>query len=97
MEQRFDERRSETGTGDAVTVERILNNEFYFPMEEEAIINRVAGSALEVFDLEDYYPNGNRMQVDMAQWLFEGFLLREKDFRMVPLCPPISALINIYQ
>jgi len=58
-----------------------LNNEFYFPMEEEAIINRVAGSALEVFDLEDYYPNGNRMQVDMAQWLFEGFLLREKDFR----------------
>jgi len=50
-------------------------------MEEEAIINRVANSALEVFDLEDYYPKGNRMQVDIAQWLFEGFLLREKDFR----------------
>lgn len=50
-------------------------------MEEEAIINRVANSALEVFDLEDYYPKGNRMQVDIAAWLFEGFLLREKDFR----------------
>lgn len=50
-------------------------------MEEETIINRVAGSLLEVFDLEDYYPNGSRMQVDIAQWLFEGFLLREKDFR----------------
>lgn len=50
-------------------------------MEEEAIINRVANSALEVFDLEDYYPKGNRLQVDIAQWLFEGFLLREKDFR----------------
>lgn len=50
-------------------------------MEEEAIINRVANSALEVFDLEDYYPAGKRMQLDMAQWLFEGFLLREKDFR----------------
>lgn len=48
---------------------------------EEEIINRVAGSALEVFDLEDYYPKGNRVQLDIAQWLFEGFLLREKDFR----------------
>ena len=48
---------------------------------EEAIINRVSGSALEVFDLEDYYPKGSRMQLDISQWLFEGFLLREKDFR----------------
>ena len=48
---------------------------------EEEIINRVANSALEVFDLEDYYPAGMRTQVDLAQWLFEGFLLREKDFR----------------
>jgi hypothetical protein len=48
---------------------------------EEEIINRVANSALEVFDLEDYYPNGIRTQVDIAQWLLEGFLLREKDFR----------------
>lgn len=48
---------------------------------EEEIINRVAGSALEVFDLEDYYPKGSRIQLDIAQWLFEGFLLREKDFR----------------
>ena len=48
---------------------------------EEEIINRVAASKLEVFDLEDYYPEGKRMQTDMAQWLLEGFLLREKDFR----------------
>lgn len=48
---------------------------------EGEIINRVAGSSLEVFDLEDYYPTGPRMQIDIAQWLFEGFLLREKDFR----------------
>ncbi|HMI07002.1 MAG TPA: DUF2480 family protein [Flavobacterium sp.] len=50
-------------------------------MEEEEIINRVANSALEVFDLEDYYPKGNRAQIDISQWLQEGFLLREKDFR----------------
>lgn len=47
----------------------------------DEIINRVANSALEVFDLEDYYPNGTRSQIDIAQWLFEGILLREKDFR----------------
>ena len=50
-------------------------------MESEEIINRVASSALEVFDLEDYYPHGPRIAIDLAQWLHEGFLLREKDFR----------------
>ncbi|NBL65052.1 DUF2480 family protein [Flavobacterium sp. NST-5] len=48
---------------------------------EDEIINKVANSSLEIFDLEDYYPKGFRMEVDIAQWLFEGFLLREKDFR----------------
>lgn len=45
------------------------------------IINKVANSALEVFDLEDYYPKGQRAELDISQWLLEGFLLREKDFR----------------
>jgi len=48
---------------------------------EEEIINRVANSALEVFDLEDYYPKGTRSQIDISQWLLEGFLLKERDFR----------------
>lgn len=47
----------------------------------EEIINKVANSVLEVFDLEDYYPVGNRTQIDISQWLYEGFLLKEKDFR----------------
>ena len=47
----------------------------------EEIINKVANSVLEVFDLEDYYPSGIRAQIDISQWLLEGFLLREKDFR----------------
>ena len=47
----------------------------------EEIINKVANSALEVFDLEDYYPKGIRTQIDISQWLLEGFLLKEKDFR----------------
>ncbi len=47
----------------------------------EEIINKVANSALEVFDLEDYYPKGSRVQIDISHWLIEGFLLKEKDFR----------------
>jgi Protein of unknown function (DUF2480) len=47
----------------------------------EEIINKVANSALEVFDLEDYYPIGIRTQIDISLWLYEGFLLKEKDFR----------------
>tara|TARA_R110002126_G_scaffold53122_2_gene143986 strand:- start:106 stop:612 length:507 start_codon:yes stop_codon:yes gene_type:complete len=47
----------------------------------EEIINKVANSVLEVFDLEDYYPKGIRSQIDISQWLLEGFLLKEKDFR----------------
>lgn len=48
---------------------------------QEEIVNKVANSALSVFDLEDYYTQGERCQLDISQWLFEGFILREKDFR----------------
>jgi hypothetical protein len=47
----------------------------------EEIVNKVANSVLEVFDLEDYYPKGSRTQIDISQWMLEGFLLKEKDFR----------------
>ncbi len=45
------------------------------------IKNRVAESSLKTIDLEDYYPSGNRVELDISQFLFEGLLLREKDFR----------------
>jgi hypothetical protein len=47
----------------------------------EDIVNRVANSKLVVFDLEDYYPKGKRITFDIKDWLFEGLVLREKDFR----------------
>ncbi len=47
----------------------------------EEIINRVANSKLVVFDLEDYYPTGKRTLFDITDWLYEGFVLREKEFR----------------
>jgi hypothetical protein len=45
------------------------------------IINKVANSKLEVFDLEDYFPKENILSLDIAQFLLEGFILKEKDFR----------------
>jgi len=47
----------------------------------DEIQNRVASSALMVFDLEDYYPEGIKTQIDLAAWLTDGFLLKEKEFR----------------
>jgi len=47
----------------------------------EEIINRVANSKLKTFNLEDLYPAGKRDTIDISQWLAEGFILREKDFR----------------
>ena len=48
---------------------------------EDEIVNRVAQSKLVTFDLEDYYPEGDRLIIDVKEWLHEGLVLREKDFR----------------
>ena len=45
------------------------------------IVNRVANSALITIDLEDYYPKGVRICFDIKDWLHEGLVLREKEFR----------------
>ncbi|HET8736080.1 MAG TPA: DUF2480 family protein [Pricia sp.] len=51
-------------------------------MNEEPILNRVAQSKLVTFNLEDYYPEGRRLLLDIKHWLHEGFILREKEFRI---------------
>jgi hypothetical protein len=48
---------------------------------QKEIINRVANSKLITIDLEDFYPVGKRILFDIKDWLFEGLILREKDFR----------------
>lgn len=50
-------------------------------MEQQEIINRVAQSPLITFNLEDYYQKGERVLFDIKEWLFQGLILREKDFR----------------
>lgn len=47
----------------------------------EEIVNRVANSKLVTFDLEEIYPVGERVQFDIKDWLHDGFILREKEFR----------------
>jgi hypothetical protein len=46
-----------------------------------AIINKVANSPLVNIDLEEWTPQGPRVVVDLALWLEQGVLLREKPFR----------------
>lgn len=48
---------------------------------ENEIINRIAESGLVEINLEDYYPQGERVQLDIKDNLFQGLILREKDFR----------------
>ena len=50
-------------------------------MKAGEIVNRVANSALVTIDLEDYYPKGTRVCFDIKEWLYEGLVLREKEFR----------------
>lgn len=47
----------------------------------DEIINKIAQSGLVNIDLEELYPKGKRMTLDIAPWLYEGLMLREKEFR----------------
>lgn len=62
----------------------------------EDIINRVAQSKLMVVDLEDFYPEGERFIFDIKDWLYEGFVLREKEFRQFVKAYDWSAHQNQY-
>lgn len=49
--------------------------------EKDIIINRVANSPLITFDLEEYHHPGERVLIDIADQLYQGLILKEKDFR----------------
>jgi len=48
---------------------------------EDQIVNRVAASNLITFDLEELYTPGERALFDIKDLLFQGLILKEKDFR----------------
>lgn len=45
------------------------------------IVNRVSASGLITFDLETFYQPGERVLLDIKDRLFQGLVLKEKDFR----------------
>lgn len=47
----------------------------------EPIVNRVAESDIEVYDLESLWDEKPIVPFDLAPYLFNGFILKEKDFR----------------
>lgn len=47
----------------------------------EEIVNRVANSGLIDFDLTSLIPSGERKLLDIADFMYEGVMIREKDFR----------------
>ncbi|MFY7708411.1 MAG: DUF2480 family protein [Flavobacteriales bacterium] len=50
-------------------------------MVEEEIVNKVAKSGLITINLEEMYPEGERVGFDLKDLLWQGLALREKDFR----------------
>lgn len=49
---------------------------------EGEIVNRVAASSLVTLDLEDWYDQSPKHTFDLAQYLFQGLILKELDFRL---------------
>ncbi len=47
----------------------------------DKIINRIDKSPLITIDLEAFYPKGERVTLDLADWLWEGLVLKEAIFR----------------
>tara|TARA_B100000427_G_C15460172_1_gene573658 strand:+ start:648 stop:1154 length:507 start_codon:yes stop_codon:yes gene_type:complete len=45
------------------------------------IVNRVANSGIITIDLSDYIPKEHILELDLKQFLFDGFILKEVDFR----------------
>lgn len=48
---------------------------------ESELVNKVANSSLLSIDLEKYYPVGDFITFDIKDYLFQGLMLKEKDFR----------------
>jgi len=47
----------------------------------DKIVNRVANSKLITIDLEDFFPEEERVLFDIKKWLFAEQILKENDFR----------------
>ena len=60
----------------------------------DEIVNKVANSGLINLDLSDYAPTKTISEIDLKQFLFEGFILKEKEFRTALKAFDFSAYEN---
>lgn len=49
--------------------------------EQKGIVNRVASSQLLTLNLEELYEEGSRVIFDLKEYLHQGVILKEKEFR----------------
>ena len=48
---------------------------------EDILVNKVANSKLKTINLEELYPTKGTVSFDLKDYLFQGLILKEKDFR----------------
>ena len=61
------------------TLEDLVNLPKFVPMDE--IVNRVQESGLISMDLADFKPQVTLVELDISEQLWQGLVLKEKDFR----------------
>ena len=49
--------------------------------KDDLLVNRVSQSALQTIKLEDFYPRHSICEFDLKDYLFQGLILKELDFR----------------
>ena len=52
-------------------------------MEDKPLVNRVANSGLVTLNLEEFFPREELALFDLKDHLFQGLILREKEFREI--------------
>lgn len=56
--------------------------DFYFMENDNIIVNKVAQSPLITIDIKDFYPEKSEYEIyDIANYLYERLILKEKNFR----------------
>jgi hypothetical protein len=50
-------------------------------LSDSALVNRVAQSGLMTIKPEEWFPSNKILELDISTYLFQGLLLREKEFR----------------
>lgn len=63
---------------------------------DKPLVNRVAQSSLITINLEKYFPTENIIEFDLKDFLFQGLILKEKDFRTALAEHPWADLRNCY-